>query len=124
MTSLLCCPICSAPLSRDERAYTCPNGHCYDIAKEGYVNLLPANRKHAKDPGDDKEMAAARTRFLDGGHYALLRSALCRLIVERAPAFCWIPAAARGTTPPACAPPCGSKTPTFRRPGWICPARP
>ena len=83
--SLFCCPICSAPLERGERAYTCPNGHCYDIAKEGYVNLLPANRKHAKDPGDDKEMAAARTRFLDGGHYAPLRAALCRLIVERAP---------------------------------------
>lgn len=85
MTSLLCCPICSAPLERVERTYTCPNRHCYDIAKEGYVNLLPANKKHAKDPGDDKEMAAARTRFLDGGHYAPLRDALCRLIVERAP---------------------------------------
>ena len=83
--SLFRCPICSAPLERGERAYICPNGHCYDIAKEGYVNLLPANRKHAKDPGDDKEMAAARTRFLDGGHYAPLRSTLCRLIAERAP---------------------------------------
>lgn len=83
--SLFCCPICSAPLSRGERSYTCPNGHCYDIAKEGYVNLLPANRKHAKDPGDDKEMVAARTRFLDGDHYAPLRSVLCRLIAARAP---------------------------------------
>ncbi len=83
--SLLCCPICSAPLTRGERAYTCPNGHCYDIAKEGYVNLLPANRKHARDPGDDKEMVAARTRFLDGGHYALLRDTLCEMIVACAP---------------------------------------
>lgn len=85
MTSLLRCPICSAPLERVERTYICPKRHCYDIAKEGYVNLLPANKKHAKDPGDDKEMAAARTRFLDGGHYAPLRDALCKLIVERAP---------------------------------------
>lgn len=83
--SLFCCPICSAPLSRGERSYTCPNGHCYDIAKEGYVNLLPANRKHARDPGDDKEMVAARTRFLDGDHYAPLRDALCRLIAARSP---------------------------------------
>lgn len=83
--SLFCCPICSAPLSRGERTYTCPNGHCYDIAREGYVNLLTANRKHAKDPGDDKEMASARTRFLEGGHYSPLRCALRRLIVERAP---------------------------------------
>lgn len=85
MTSLLCCPICSAPLEWGERAYTCPNGHCYDIAKEGYVNLLPANRKHARDPGDDREMVAARGRFLEGDHYGPLRDVLCRLITRRAP---------------------------------------
>lgn len=85
MTSLFRCPICSEPLERLERTYTCPKRHCYDIAKEGYVNLLPANQKHAKDPGDDKEMAAARTRFLDGGHYAPLREVLCQLITARAP---------------------------------------
>ena len=83
--SLFHCPICSAPLERGEHTYTCPNGHCYDIAREGYVNLLHANRKHAKDPGDDKEMVAARTRFLDGDHYAPLRAALCRLISARGP---------------------------------------
>ena len=85
MTSLFYCPICAAPLERVERTYICPNRHCYDVAKEGYVNLLPANKKHAKDPGDDKEMAAARTRFLDGGHYAPLRDALCKLVGERKP---------------------------------------
>ena len=83
--SLFCCPVCSAPLVRGERTYTCPHGHCYDIAREGYVNLLPANRKHSKDPGDDREMVAARSRFLEGGHYAPLREALCRLAAERAP---------------------------------------
>lgn len=83
--SLFCCPICSAPLKRGEHTYTCPGGHCYDIAREGYVNLLPANRKHAKDPGDDRAMVAARTRFLDGDHYAPLRAALCRLIAAREP---------------------------------------
>ncbi len=79
MTSLFRCPICSAALRREERAYICPNGHNYDIAKEGYVNLLPANRKHSKDPGDDKAMVAARTRFLEGGFYAPLRAALTAL---------------------------------------------
>lgn len=83
--SLFCCPICAAPLTREERTYVCPARHCYDVAKEGYVNLLPANKKHAKDPGDDKEMAAARTRFLDGGYYAPLRETLCRLIVDKKP---------------------------------------
>ena len=79
MKSLFVCPICSAPLERGERAYACPGGHSFDIAREGYVHLLPANRKHAKNPGDDKGMAAARSRFLSRGYYAPLRDALCAL---------------------------------------------
>ena len=82
--SLFCCPICRAPLERGERSYTCPNGHSYDRAREGYVHLLPANQKHARDPGDDKEMAAARSRFLSADYYAPLRKALCALALEHA----------------------------------------
>lgn len=82
--SLLTCPICAAPLTPGERAYTCPNGHCYDRAKEGYVHLLPANRKHSKSPGDDKGMVDARNRFLSKGYYAPLRQALCELAREYA----------------------------------------
>ena len=77
--SLFVCPICSAPLTREEHSYRCPAGHSYDIAREGYVHLLPANKKHSANPGDDREMVASRTRFLDGGWYAPLRDALCRL---------------------------------------------
>lgn len=82
MPSLFRCPVCAAPLERDARSYVCPNRHSYDIAREGYVNLLPANQKHAKDPGDDKTMAAARSRFLDSGAYAPLREMLCKLVAE------------------------------------------
>ena len=57
--SLFRCPICAAPLERAENCYRCPRGHSYDIAREGYVHLLPANRKHAREPGDDKAMVAA-----------------------------------------------------------------
>lgn len=85
MTSLLCCPICGQPLERVERSYLCPKRHCYDVAKEGYVNLLPANKKHAKDPGDDKDMVTARTRFLEEEHYAPLRDTLAALVLERGP---------------------------------------
>lgn len=70
---------------REERCCRCENGHSFDIAKEGYVNLLPANRQHSKAPGDDKEMAAARTRFLEGGWYEPLREKLCNLVEELAP---------------------------------------
>ena len=83
--SLFTCPICAAPLERGERAYACPNGHAYDKAREGYVNLLPANKKHSKAPGDDKGMAEARRRFLSGGYYGHLLAALCALGAEYAP---------------------------------------
>ena len=83
--SLFTCPICAAPLERGERAYACPNGHAYDRAREGYVHLLPANKKHSKAPGDDKGMAEARRRFLSGGYYGHLLAALCALGAEYAP---------------------------------------
>ena len=80
--SLFRCPHCAAPLNREARSYTCPNGHCFDIAKEGYVHLLPANRKHSKSPGDDKGMVTARNQFLSRDYYAPLRDALCALALE------------------------------------------
>ena len=75
--SVFSCPICGQRLERDSRSCRCGSGHCFDIAKEGYVNLLPANRKHSEMPGDDREMVKARTAFLDGGWYAPLRELLC-----------------------------------------------
>lgn len=80
MESLFCCPICGGKLTREETGYTCGAGHRFDLAREGYVNLLPANRRHSKAPGDDTQMVQARSRFLDGGWYEPLRAELCRLL--------------------------------------------
>lgn len=80
--SLFICPICGAPLEREEHCYRCSKGHSYDIAREGYVHLLPANRKHAKEPGDDRAMVAARSRFLAGDWYAHLRKSLEELALR------------------------------------------
>lgn len=77
--SLFCCPVCGGSLCREEGRYVCENRHSFDLAREGYVNLLPANRRHSKAPGDDKDMTAARTRFLDGGWYSPLRETLTAL---------------------------------------------
>ena len=77
--SLFCCPICGGPLERGPSAYSCPAGHSFDLAREGYVHLLPANRMHSKMPGDDKGMAAARWAFLSKDYYAPLRDALCSI---------------------------------------------
>jgi len=83
--SLFICPVCGESLIRNEKEYLCPSGHRFDIASEGYVHLLPANRKHSKQPGDDRNMVRARNRFLSGGLYEPLRTALAGLILSLAP---------------------------------------
>lgn len=78
--SLFLCPVCGEPLTQSEKSYICPNGHCFDRAAAGYVNLLLANQKHSAAPGDDKGMAKARRAFLSGGWYLPLRYKMCELI--------------------------------------------
>ena len=81
--SLFRCPLCAKPLRREEQACRCPAGHSFDIAREGYTYLLPANRKHSAAPGDDREMAAARRDFLSRGYYEPLLNTLCSEILPR-----------------------------------------
>lgn len=80
--SLFRCPVCAAPLAREDRAYRCPNGHSFDRAKEGYVHLLPPNQKHSASPGDDKAMVTARRDFLSKGYYRPLLDTLCCQILS------------------------------------------
>lgn len=79
--SLFRCPLCGGRLSRNGGALVCPERHSFDIAKEGYVHLLPPNQKHSALPGDDREMVAARRAFLSGGFYSPLLRTLCRRIL-------------------------------------------
>ena len=48
--ALFACPFCGEALTRADRTFRCVNGHTYDIAKEGYVNLLLAQHRHSKRP--------------------------------------------------------------------------
>ena len=70
------CPVCGSFMQHRGKSWSCAQGHNFDMAKSGYVNLLPVNRKHAKNPGDNAVMMRARKNFLDAGHYALLLQAL------------------------------------------------
>lgn len=85
MKSLFCCPTCGGALERTDKTYLCGKGHSFDLAREGYVNLLTANRRHSKAPGDDGRMVSARSRFLDGGWYEPLRRELCRQLELHTP---------------------------------------
>ncbi|TWF76235.1 23S rRNA m(1)G-748 methyltransferase [Pseudonocardia hierapolitana] len=76
------CPICSDSLRRDDRRLLCPAGHAFDIARQGYANLITGHRRHR---GDDARMVAARERFLGAGHYRLLSAALAELAAAHVP---------------------------------------
>ena len=67
------CPVCQGPLLQVGRTLRCPKAHSFDLAKEGYANLLP---------GDGKEMVRARRAFLSAGHYAPLMQALADLCAD------------------------------------------
>jgi 23S rRNA (guanine745-N1)-methyltransferase len=67
VTGFLACPQCGAGLARAGTALRCPAGHSFDIARQGYVSLLPPG---ARAPGGDSApMVRARADFLAGGHY-------------------------------------------------------
>ncbi len=81
-SSLFICPVCSSPLEAAAKTYRCINNHTYDSAKEGYVNLLLANQKHSREPGDSKEMMEARKSFLNKGYYKPLARSAASLIIK------------------------------------------
>jgi 23S rRNA (guanine745-N1)-methyltransferase len=74
------CPKCQSVLTTETSSWACSNNHRFDIAKEGYVNLLLANQKRTKEPGDNKEMINARRLFLEQNHYLPLADKLSSLI--------------------------------------------
>ena len=70
------CPVCKDALARTHRSWRCVAGHSYDVAKEGYVNLLITHQRRQREPGDSAEMLRHRRQFLEAGHYAPLREAV------------------------------------------------
>lgn len=80
MTFQLRCPVCQQPLNISEKGASCDNNHQFDRAKQGYFNLLQSHKKRSKNPGDDKMMVQARTKFLDSGHYTPVISQLVGVI--------------------------------------------
>lgn len=65
----LICPICKSALNKEDRAYRCVSGHAFDIARQGYVNLLAVQQKHSLHPGDTRQQVLARREFLSTGVY-------------------------------------------------------
>lgn len=78
------CPVCRDRLahSEAERRWACPAGHSFDVAREGYVNLLLAGQRRSNQPGDSPEMVGARHRFLATGAYDALSAAVAQVVAD------------------------------------------
>ena len=81
----LACPLDGAPLYSQGSAWRCASGHSFDVASHGYINLLPVQKKRSLDPGDSKEMVAARRRFLNAGFYQPIAAAVSRVALAGLP---------------------------------------
>lgn len=80
---VLLCPVCRQELrpvpdggAGRVRGLVCRERHSFDAARQGYFNLLVG--KGTSFESDTAEMVAARTAFLDAGHYRPLADALAR----------------------------------------------
>lgn len=60
----------------------CPGGHRFDVARQGYVSLLPG--RGSKHRSDTAPMVAARRRVLDSALFAPLRSAVASAAADGA----------------------------------------
>lgn len=76
---LLHCPHCQQPLVRSGAVVTCPAGHGFDVARQGYLSLLPGDAHTGT--ADTAAMVAARAGFLSRGHYDPLSDALAAAVV-------------------------------------------
>lgn len=83
--SRIVCPSCHLPLDRKPGVWTCTRGHSFDVAREGYVNLLLAQHRNSREPGDRPDMVRARRGFLHAGHYAPLQQAVLDLLAPLSP---------------------------------------
>jgi 23S rRNA (guanine745-N1)-methyltransferase len=85
------CPNCGQALTLNtdaqSKTYSCTNNHSFDMAREGYLNLLLAQHKRSRNPGDSDDMIRSRQRFLSAGYYSSLSDAIVRQVAESAEGF-------------------------------------
>lgn len=89
LVSLFICPICHSPLQPAKETWRCDGSlhpkqtsHPFDVAKQGYVNLLPVQQKKSKAPGDSQQSIHARQRFLAAGYYQPLQALICQQMTK------------------------------------------
>lgn len=75
--AVFACPICGGSLALAGASLRCESRHCFDIARQGYVNLC----MHAR-PSEhySRESFVSRRAILDGGYYGHVLQALLRIL--------------------------------------------
>ena len=78
---MLLCPVreCHGGLVREERRLLCERGHCFDVARSGYVNLLQPQDRRSRQPGDTAAAVAGRRRLHDLGATGPLLEAIAEM---------------------------------------------
>ena len=71
------CPICQENLALLETSFKCYNRHSFDLAKFGYVNLVPQIKQSANY---DKENFQNRQQILEAGFYQAILEAVSDLL--------------------------------------------
>jgi 23S rRNA (guanine745-N1)-methyltransferase len=77
---LLRCPLCKSGFTAAAGALVCRNGHSFDLAREGYVNLLCGGSHHPAAGGDSSPQLRHRTQFLGAGHLDALTTTIVRQV--------------------------------------------
>jgi len=78
----LLCPVCASQLNMEGKRYVCPKNHSFDMARQGYVNLLTVQQKHSLNPGDTREQVLSRREFLEAGFYEPIAETLIHTAQE------------------------------------------
>jgi 23S rRNA (guanine745-N1)-methyltransferase len=73
---LLRCPVCRLDLTVAAGALVCPRRHAFDLAREGYVNLLRGWKHRPANGGDGPAQLEHRQAFLDAGYFGAIALAI------------------------------------------------
>jgi 23S rRNA (guanine745-N1)-methyltransferase len=81
-TGYLLCPVCAGPLTDGDGSARCAEGHSFDYARSGYLNLTRQAGGRAR-VGDTAAMVRARAELLASGHYDRLAAAVADAAIDR-----------------------------------------
>lgn len=76
----LICPLDGLRLSAKNRSLICERNHCFDVAADGHINLLPVQFKASRDPGDSKSMVQSRRRVMSTGLFQPVAEAVGKIV--------------------------------------------